>query len=289
MSLTPVPPIILPSEAASAVSGKVENARSNPALLSLIRRMSALFSAKTDRRFDERIATLKHDAFRYEDGGDLDSQVELLLRADLKTLTSITITGNGGTLDITGDALQLLDDDQPAYDRIRLNPFGTQRFVPLSGVDLRGAIAVEGVWGFGGKWVYTGATVGTEQVGDPTLTPSALGLIEAGMVLKIDDEYQYVESVGDTDVIVERAFNGSSANIHVADTRIYRWKSHDLAEQAVQRLVAIAIEQNKSPLFGQLALGDLGSVPVSVDAPSKDVMDIIYGTGLRRHRYPKAT
>jgi hypothetical protein len=109
------------------------------------------------------------------------------------------------------------------------------------------------------------------------------------MVLRIGTEYLYVEALsgtGNLTAAVSRAYNGSIAAAHDTGTAIYRWKALPAVQSCIVRLIQLALEQDKSPTFGQRVIGDF-TFPTTVDSYPKDVIAAVRNGGL--FRLPRIT
>lgn len=240
------------------------------------------------RRFDERIETRPYTALPIAQGGAIDTP-ELVLDDDLRSLTTLT---NGDGAAITSNYLlrPAVADGYgvTAYRKIRLNSNSTLYWT--SGVnDPVDSISVAGKWGYGGRWVATGATVGAGgQTDSATALSASATSIETGATLKIDAEYMAVTAGGmSTALTVERGVNGSTAAAHSAGTTIYHWQSLPLVSRLIVRLASWDLEKNKSPLFGQLVIGDISFAAVTDGLP-KDLLHAANQLGLNRVVMPGA-
>lgn len=268
-------PLVLVSELRSRINADPNAADVNSRLLNLIVEQSQIFQEACGRRFDEYIETRYYTPFPFSSGGDLLGMRELALDADLKSYTSIV---NGDASPIATGNVQLLPLNGLYKNIIRLNPYGIQFWYHAGVTDPIGSISVAGTWGYGGKWVTTGATLsGNLNSSDETFTSSSI--LENGMVLRIDSEYLY-EADSTTNTVL-RGFNGSSPAAHLAAAPIWRWKAQDAVQQQIIRLVQLALGQDKSPMFGQTIIGDV-VFPVTVDSWPKDVVAVVRMSKLKR-------
>lgn len=282
-------PLILPSTFNEATN-QDEQARLIPQIV----QASALLQGACHRRFDEYIGDERYTARLVVKGGDLLSYTRLSLRADLRSLTTLALDiplGGGiddGTVS-TDDTDIILSEDAGGSQansgrELILDEYTGGSFVPSG--NPRKSIGVRGVWGFGGQWVNTGATVRSSYTaGDTTLTISSASLLEAGMVIKVGTEYLYVESVTGSETpesdtaAVSGAYNGSTAANHDADDVIYRWEAHPLVQALIIRQLQWSEVQKESPMSGSLTVGDF-TFPVDTNGLPKDVYDTIHRTGL---------
>jgi hypothetical protein len=217
------------------------------------------------RRFDHRVATIKHTPRLLQYGGDLLNSLDLALRHDLVSVTAIT---NGDSATISS-GYTLEPDSNEVKSVIHLDSLGAVSWTNSN--DPRNAISATGVWGYGGQFEATSYTVSSGLAADAAATSFvSSSALETGMVLKIESEYLYVSSTSGTTTTVERGYNGSTAATHANATAISRFKPNALVQRLVKRLVAWRLEQVKSPLFGSAVVGDV-IFPVATDSMPKDV------------------
>lgn len=269
-------PLLLVSDLVDRLNWKNAADNSHRLLNGLVRN-SSIFQAVCRRRFDEYIETRYYTPFALQNGGDLFGLRNLRLDADLKTYTAIT---NGDASPISAGNVTLLPLNSAYKDEVRLNPYGVQFWYHAGVTDPRGSISVAGTWGYGGRWVDTGATISTGINASATSLVSSAPL-EAGMVLRAESEYLYVSATVSTTNTIERAFNGSTAASHLAAVPLYRWVPLPTVQEAMTRMYEVALERDKAPLFGQMIIGDV-VFPTTVDAWPKDVIDTIRLAGLVR-------
>lgn len=274
-----VTPLILLSELKGVVNAKWTDTDAAANVRRVIESASAWLQQACERRFDEYLATVVFDAVPIP-SGDINGYDLLLGRRELRSLTSIEIDGEAIT---TGYSPRPRNADalgNNAYRVIRLDTFGSQTW--LSADDPWEAIEVTGTWGYGGSWVTTGATLAANMAIDATAFTSSSGtLVEIGQTLKIDSEYLRITDVSGTTVTVLRAVNGSSAAAHTSGVTIYEWSAEPLVKAQIERLVLWKLQQQQSPLAGQVVIADM-SFPVSNDGVPKDVIVTCQQVGLTR-------
>jgi hypothetical protein len=287
-------PLLLPSEYnAAVVSGAFTTANLSQQLRWLVQ-TSDYIQSTCRRRFDERVDIRKYTSFLERDGGDLETQWDLLLDDDLKTPQQISqrvpvgidVTIDDG-VDVSIDSCRFLTSNRfigtsvRAYDTVHINQY-SGNFFYMGGVDPFESIWVKGLWGYGGQWVNTATTVATEQDASSTSLAVASGtVLEAGMVLKVGTEYEYVESVAVNTATVTRAYNDSTAAIHAVSSAVYRWQALPTVSDLVRRLVQWKLEQVKSPAAGNVTVGDF-TFPVDMAGLPKDIYLIFRDAKLQR-------
>jgi len=274
-----VTPLILLSELKGVVNAKWTDTDAAANVRRVIEAASAWLTQACERRFDEYLAAQVYDAVPVP-AGDVNGYDLLLGRRELRTLTSIGIEDAAIT---TGYSLRPRNADvlgNNAYRVIRLDVYGSQTWTAVS--DPWEAIEITGTWGYGGSWVLTGATLGANMAIDATTFTSSSGtLVEIGQTLKIDSEYLRITDVSGTTVTVLRAINGSTAAAHTSGTVIYEWSAEPLVKAQIERLVLWKLQQQQSPLAGQVVIADM-SFPVSNDGVPKDVIIACSQLGLKR-------
>lgn len=258
-----------------AGSGEYTTAQ-NAAYRDIIVQASEQLQAECGRRFDERIETRYYSAVPVRYSGDIDG-ANLWLDDDLKSVTTI-VNGDGTTIS-TGYTLMPRRPEY-SYTHIRLDPYGTVYWTANT-LDPYESIAITGVWGYGGEWVSL--TTLTEELADDATTAAIAdsNIYEIGMMLKIGTEYLLVTTVDSDAITVTRAQNGSTAATHASATAVYYWRAMPSVRQLVLRLMAWRLQQDKSPLVGQVVAGDF-QFPVNVATMPQDVVAGIRTMGLKR-------
>lgn len=294
MTAPQVTPLLLPSEYnAAVVSGAFAAANLAQQLRWLIQ-TSDYIQGTCRRRFDERVDTRRYTSFLERDGGDLETQWSLLLDDDLKEAqviaqrvpvgTAVTIA-NGVAVPVNICRLmtsnRFIGTNVRAYDTIHIDQYSGSFFY-TGGVDPYESIWVQGLWGYGGQWVDTTTTVATEQNASQTTLLVASGtVLEAGMVLKVGSEYEYVEAVSTNTATVARAYNDSTAAVHAVGVTVYRWQPLPVVQDLVRRLVQWKLEQVKSPMAGNTTIGDF-TFPVNTSGLPADLYLTFRDTAIQR-------
>jgi len=167
-------------------------------------------------------------------------------------LLSITTLETG----VTGNLTELTEDthfqkrpwnDYPKYGlRLMFPTFWNGVLTSLNNWRIP-SIFVTGVWGYHERyetdaWIDTNVNLQAElnatdttfnipAVADPAVVDDVGDTdIQAGELLKIEDEYLEVVSVSDADprvVTVRRSRNGTTAAVHASATDIYKWNVHE--------------------------------------------------------------
>jgi len=281
-----VTPLVLLSEfkAQLAQSGTSLSADVAARIRSLIVEESDRLQKECHRRFDERIETRYYNFISYARGGPLYG-LELSLDDDLKSVTSLN---NGDASSISTGDIILTPRNEPVKTAIRLDN-SKSVFWQIGANDPHGAISVTGLWGWRGAWSLV-STLNDADFDDSELTATVTSgaAFEVGMTLKIDSEYLQVAAIA-TNLLTfatnedgERNLNGSTAAAHSTGVNIYRWAAEPIVQNLVKRLVAWRLEQDKSPLFGQITLGDV-TFPVDVSSMPQDVQKAIVKAELIRY------
>lgn len=282
-------PLATPLLSVSAYNAAVNQAETTR-LLDQIVHASALLQGACHRRFDEYVEAKRFTAKLTVKGGDLLDWYRLSLNADLRSLslleTDIAFGGASGSGTPVTAAYELIAGEwisgapsnsgrELALDEIA----STTSF--LTTLNPRKSIGVNGLWGFGGQWVNSGATVTGLDVSTSATaaTVSSATNIEVGQVWRVGTEYLYVNNLASSVATVDRAYNGSTAALHVAATAVYYWQAHPLVQKLVRRLVQWDEEQKKSPMAQNVVIGDF-TLPAATAGLPKDVFDTISITGL---------
>ena len=263
MSAPTNPPLILTSDLPSFVLGFGTGQTVD--LLKVIVSASQQVERETQRYFVPRVQTRYYDGRAWDRGGNV-VKGELYLDRDLQTLTSLT---NGDTTTISSTDYTLAPRNSETGKTII-------RLIPTSGVgwtndtgDPEG-VAVAGIWHYGGQWRDTGLTASAIASTSTTSITVSGATIIAGSILKIDSEYLYTEVGSATSLTVSRGYLGSTAAAHNAASTVYRWECDSQVQALMLRLVTTMLERYKSPLYGQVQIGDV-SIPISVDNLPDDI------------------
>lgn len=243
----------------------------------IIAAASAAFTQEADgRRFDRYYDTRYYTPFSMENGGDLLNAYELILDADLQTVDVLT---NGDSTTITSDQYQLLPFNLTEKSIIRLNTNGTITWATPTTSDPAGSISLAAFYGYGGSFVSTGDSIQDDPLAADATTidvTSGDNNFEVEMMLRIDNastgntEYVRVTSISTNTLTVTRGYNGTTAEAQAKLTALDYFVADDLVREKVIRLTSWIIEQHKSPLFGNVAIGDI-LIPVVVDTMPADV------------------
>lgn len=268
MTAPTVTPLLLLSDVAPVITAGATSTNQDQ-LREWILQASERIQTECQRRFDEYIQTRTFDALPISQHGAVDG-LELYLDADLRSITTLT---NGDSSTVTSSQYTLVPSNSPAKHYIQL--------LPNAGINWQytdnpyGAISVNGLWGYGGQWVTTAATVdGVHNGSVTTLAVSDGPQFEVGMTLQVGTEYLYVSAVSSNNLAVSRAVNGSTAGTYSGGEAIAYWQAHQLVRQAVLFLVLWAEERAKARLSGEAFIADTG-IPITVSALPGEVTALI--------------
>jgi len=283
-------PLTTPLISMSQYTELVHNIEPSTHLLKMIVRASDALQNYCGRRFDERRDVRPYTALLESKGGHLFDAYTLMLDDDLKSVNTLAVNvpfgatlASQGTV-ITGyKVLGYAGRNSGGRETLRLilDSTGTNVFNQPSG-DPHESIWIDGLWGYDGQWVSSGATL-SGAINDSVVAcvVNTSAALERGMVIKIDSEYLYVEAVSGTDVTISRGFNGSTATSHADGASISYWYAMDMVQDLVARLVQWRGEQLKSPTAGSVTIGDF-TYPVDMSGLPKDVFKAINDSGLMR-------
>jgi len=281
-----VTPLVLLSELKAQLSqaGSSLSATADARIRTLIEEESDRLQKECHRRFDERIETRYFDFIHKRSGGPLFG-LELELDDDLRSVSSIS-NGDGSAIS-TGDVI-LTPRNETVKTSLRLDR-SKSVFWQIGANDPYGAIAVTGLWGWRGAWSLVDTLSDADfDASELSATVSNGALFEVGMTLKMDSEYLRVSAINSNTLTFAtnedgaRNLNGSAAAAHDNGVNIYRWAAEPIVQNMVKRLVIWRLEQDKSPLFGQVVLGDV-SFPVDVSSMPQDVQKAIIRADLVRY------
>ena len=157
-------PLLLPSDYRAALGASSPSNAMADRLLDALVEVSDLIQQMTDRRFDEYIMARKYIARSVADNGDLLDGQTLMLRADLKSVLSIT-NGDGATVSAGDCELRPLNSN--VKTQLAINPDAGTWTRGSSGLS---RIILSGVWGYGGKWSKAGYAISLGAVDTLTFT-----------------------------------------------------------------------------------------------------------------------
>jgi hypothetical protein len=262
------------SEPSSSLSAG-DRAAADLRLRELIRSASGVFTQEANgRRFDRRYETRYYTPYNIQNDGDLLSSIELMLDADLRAVFTLT---NGDDSTISSDDYQLIPRNSAEKSAIRLTPFRTVSWMIPSTDDPVGSIEVAGLWGYGGEWISAGDTVQDDPLTATATTMNVTdgGNFEVDMVVRFgasdtNAEYALVTGIATNVVTITRGYNGTTAAAHVKTTPLYYYRASDIVRRQIVRLCTWALEQAKSPMFGQSVVADV-QIPTTIDTLPNDV------------------
>lgn len=280
-------PLLLPTADYTAEISTVTTAAN---LLRQIIGASDFLQRICKRRFDECIATRKYTARHVLYGGNLLDSYTLVLDHDLKSVTTFAYDVAVGAAISSGTAItsgyQLVEIENnygvTASRKIALDRVAGSVILSAPSYDPLNSIQVAGVWGYGGQWINSSATVSGLSSGTTatSATVSSATPFEAGQVWKIDSEYIYLDSISGTTATITRAVNGSTAATHSDGTTIYHWRPMQIVKNLVRRLVQWGYEQMKAPMAGAVTIGEF-EYPVDTSGLPKDIYKMIADSGLQ--------
>ena len=257
------PPLLLTSDLPSFVLGFGTGQTAD--LLKVIISASQQIERETRRYFVPRDQTRYFNGRQWGNGGRAVG-TELYLDRDLQTLTTVT---NGDLATVSSDDYTLAPrNSDTGKTIIRLTT--DSGLVWTNGTSDSEGISLAGTWHYGGGWRDTGlAASAIASTTTTSITVSGASII-AGTILKIDSEYLYTEVGSATALTVSRGYLGSTAATHSASATVYRWECDSQVQALTTRVVTTMLERFKSPLYGQVQIGDL-SIPISVDRLPDDI------------------
>jgi hypothetical protein len=219
---------------------------------------------------------------RYYDHPSGDTTL-LKLGANLLSINSLTTANATVTVAAADYNLMWADGyEGPPYNRIQLDPSGTQVYFEWSTTPVR-ANAVTGVWGwhddYANAWLDSGDTLAAQITAAATSMtvanvngPDGYGetpRFKAQQLLKIEGEYLYVvrkSATADT-MTVKRGVNGTTAAIHAISTPIYVYQPSSVVRQVVLRL-AHWLYRQKDGQFETVMVPELGGISVPAGMPA---------------------
>jgi hypothetical protein len=151
------------------------------------------------------------------------------------------------------------------------------------------AISVTGFWGAHDRYqdAWKNSQVLAAELDDSAveIDLSSLGTLQAGQLLRIDDELILLESIVEKTVgevttytlTVERGFNGSTAAVHNAGAQIKIFKPMGIIQQAAMRLVKWRYAQRDVDNFDKTYIVGTGTVSIPANMPS----DVVLALGSR--------
>lgn len=234
------------------------NAEQNALKLEILNEVSRLIDAKAHRGsgFGPEIATVYYDG----DGKDV-----LWLRADISSLTTLSITASIGDTPVTAVVetdfyLAGLSSYSAPYRKIVLHGNGTTTKFG-TGPKLT---AVTGTWSYPYRTkLLTVTTAEALDTSETEVDVSGLTGISAGMTLLIDSEQMYVTATTDSvvdSVTVERGVNGTTAATHLTLAPISRYVYDSSVHTLSLRLAEKRWKARDAGADGSDGGGDLGSV-----------------------------
>jgi len=211
----------------------------------------------------------------------------LPLDDDLLEVTTFT-TENGDTTVASSDYFLLCGSQYNLmpYDRIHMKSDGNRPNLLYSGTTQR-SNAITGIWGYHESWGSPPSPAWQDSqdtlqsgIDAATATLSVSGVdgmdlhgttprFKVGQLLRIDDEYVYVEAKDtalDT-LTVRRGVNGTTAAAHDSTTTIYVYMPMMDIVRTTRRLAAWLYHQKDAPYQEKVAIPELGEVVIPAAVP----------------------
>lgn len=274
-------------------------------LTTFIRQSVRSIDKRCRRRFDVRRETLSFDVpkarierlgtYNLEDAiyllnaaGEL-SKLALRLDQDLLDVEEVT---NGNDVEVTSAQYVLLPNNLYPKHIVKIRDEVGVYWQSEADGGTEQAIDIDGHWGYhpyysDDAWVDT-----LDEVEDNPLTAAATSLtvndidgdaadlqdtrIQVGNMLRIEDEYLYVQAV-DTDTniaTVSRGFHGTDAAAHVQNTQVEVYRPWDDIVLATIRLVVWRYRQKDVDVFDKANILGTG-IQISPSAMPPDVLEML--------------
>jgi len=197
------------------------------------------------------------------------------LRLDEDLLEAETLTNGDGAV-ITDYLLEPAN----VYPKTRVRLKNGSAWQSDADGESRQVIALKGLWGSHDKypqaWRDSGQIVMDNPLssGATTITVAERTPFSAGQLLRIDDELMLIISTAPI-LTVERAFNGSSAAVHVTGSKILIWKPQGNITQACLRLVKWRYSQKDVDIFDKSYNTESGMMSIPTAIP----VDVLFLLG----------
>jgi len=212
-------------------------------ILKIVRQVSREISEITNRKFYPRIETHYFDT---------PIGADLYLDDDLLEMTALT-NGDGNTIAVSEYKLYPLN--LTPKEKITLLATSGKIWSTAGDGSDNGAISLAGVWGchddYANAWQDTGAVLSAGITGTATSFTVGNGLVQAGQMLAIDDEYLYARTAvsGDTSdtITVIRGVNGSTAAAHESAAVVMAWQPGYEIEMLAAQAVAAYYRLRSNP------------------------------------------
>lgn len=270
-----------------------------------LRWSTGLISGYKARRYDVRLTTIPHDApipvassFGVFDRSyqRMSGQKQLILKDDL--LEAVEILNGDGT-ELTSAEYFLEPFERTPYSVLTLKSGAT--WCPDTNGNLKGAVSVQGFWGFHSNYDQAFAdsldtvldaplSAGATQIHVADVDGITEDLIEprfqAGQLLRIDDELMLLlktqsKATADDILTVKRGYNGSTAAQHIAGSPVKIFRPEESIVQACLRLVKWRYVQKDVDTFDRTYVAGTGVVSAPASLPA-DVRDILGAKGRPR-------
>ena len=195
-----------------------------------------------------------------------------VLRVDADDLLEVTSLTNGDGSAIAAANYLLYPTNVYPKEELRLKQSSGIAWMPDGDGNYEQVITLVGIFGYhtnytGHAWGGCGTVANVGGINDTvtTYTSSAVAGVEGGMLLKIDSEYLYVQSVAGVTITVERGVNGSTAAAHVVGSVVSYWRPIFAVQRIARMGVAALWNLRANPEGKQVSVnGVTFSTPTSV-------------------------
>lgn len=224
----------------------------------------------TKRRYSHRREMIPHDCIPVRKGGHVDGR-QLMLRDECQSIVSIV---NGDLATLPEAAYTLLPVHTTNFKNAVSLDDNIYSWQPMAERATR-AIEVTGIWGWRGSWRTLAGTLSADITNNATsATVSSATGIEAGMMLRLEEEYVLVTAISILTLTLERGINGTTAAVHLTGGTLARYVADELVQRVIKRMVRWYDTLEDNPLFATMQTGDI-TVPVDITAMPKDLQDLI--------------
>src|SRR5574341_73368 len=243
-----------------SVYKEIAGAGDDPLFLEIIQEVSRMIDEQSNRSFVPQVDTRLFDLPPLRKPNYLFSMQTIGAQAgeeimfDLDLLVLTTLTNGDGTV-IDSSKYWLHPNNKTPKFSIALRPSSGLIWQPSSGGDVEQVISALGIWGYHDDYnnAWTGAGTITDGAGitanATTYTASTGHGIQAGFLLKMENEFVYVPTVATNLITIVRGVNGSTAAAHATATPVSYWKNHAGIVGLCRRSVASLYALRKNPIM----------------------------------------
>ena len=202
-------------------------------ITAIIAQASRQIDDVTGRHFYPLVQTRLYDI----PGVDFTDRDEISLDDDLLELITLT---NGDLTVITNAQYILRSVNSPPYWAVKLRDSANITWEQNSANSSQQVLSVAGVWGWHNAYARAWLLIGTLSAAVTTTTSLSLSLpvghgVVVGNLIKIDNEYFNVATVGATSAtVIRRGDNGTTAATHLISAPIYQWQTVNSVQAACQ-------------------------------------------------------